>query len=76
MPTIKRFSKCKITIYADDHYPPHFHILGPDFAVQVELSSFEIMGGVARKSDISEALDWAFSNAEMIRRKWDELNSR
>jgi hypothetical protein len=31
MPTIRRFANCKISIYADDHLPPHFHIEGRGF---------------------------------------------
>lgn len=26
MPTVARFSSCKIAMYAADHNPPHFHI--------------------------------------------------
>ena len=59
-----------------DYYPPHFHILGFDFAVQIDLRTFEVMSGEARRLDILEALDWAKDNAELIKHKWDKLNSR
>jgi len=35
MPTIQCFGAVKLCIYADDHRPPHFHIVGPDFQVLV-----------------------------------------
>jgi hypothetical protein len=63
-------------MYADDHLPPHFHILGPDFAVLVGLAELEILAGGARMDDIAEALDWAADNREFLASKWSELNER
>ena len=36
MPTVRRFAACKISIYADDHLPPHFHIEGRGFRAIVD----------------------------------------
>jgi len=63
-------------MYADDHLPPHFHVLGPDFGVMVELESLEIIAGVARMGDIAEALEWAGHNQDVLTAKWRELNER
>ena len=38
MPTLKRFGAISLRMYADDHRPPHFHIVGPDFEVLVSLA--------------------------------------
>jgi Domain of unknown function (DUF4160) len=27
MPTIRRFERCRITMYFKDHAPPHFHVI-------------------------------------------------
>lgn len=35
MPTLHRFGAASVRIYADDHRPPHFHIVAPDFQVLV-----------------------------------------
>jgi len=35
MPTIKDFGGYKITLYAEDHNPPHVHVIGPDFQAKV-----------------------------------------
>jgi len=32
MPTLHRFGAVSVRIYADDHRPPHFHIVAPDFS--------------------------------------------
>jgi hypothetical protein len=36
MPTLQRFGAASVRIYADDHRPPHFHIVAPDFQVHRE----------------------------------------
>lgn len=35
MPTLHRFGSVTVRMYADDHHPPHFHIVGRDFQVLV-----------------------------------------
>ncbi|MCK5295397.1 MAG: DUF4160 domain-containing protein [Alphaproteobacteria bacterium] len=74
MATIKRFSKTKISIYAEDHLPPHFHILGVDFDVLVEIETMNIKG--KNKRDIKQALEWAEENKDLLMSKWKQLNER
>jgi hypothetical protein len=31
-------------MYADDHRPPHFHIVAPDFQVLVRISDLTVRG--------------------------------
>ena len=45
MPTIRRFANCKISIYADDHLPAHFHVEGRGFRVVVELQTMAVRAG-------------------------------
>jgi hypothetical protein len=46
-------------MYADDHRPPHFHIVAPDFQVLVRISDLTVIAGEARSTQIAEALAWA-----------------
>jgi hypothetical protein len=63
-------------MYADDHRPPHFHIVSPDFEVLVRISDLTVIEGDARPSEIAEALAWAQTRQEMLALKWAELNER
>jgi len=72
MPTVKRFSNCKITVYLGDHNPPHFHIVGIDFDALVEIATLQVIRGNA--SGAKEALQWAAANLSVIRSEWDGLN--
>ncbi len=76
MPTIRAFSACKICMYADDHNPPHFHVLAADFHVKVEISTLRIIAGEVRKRTLREPLAWAAKNKAKLALKWIELNSR
>jgi Domain of unknown function (DUF4160) len=76
MPTLKRFGRVSIRIYADDHSPPHIHIIAPDFHVLVRISDWSVIAGDARKSDIAKALIWAKKHRDIVRDAWEQLNER
>jgi len=76
MPTLQRFGSVSVRMYADDHRPPHFHIVAPDFQVLVRISDLTVITGEARPSEIAEAPAWAQTRREMLALKWTELNER
>lgn len=76
MPTLQRFGAVTVRMYADDHRPPHFHIVGPDFQVLVRISDLSVIAGAARPAQMREALAWARAQREFLALKWAELNER
>jgi len=77
MPTIQRFSNCKISIYANDHIPPHFHIEGRGFRLIVEIEGLSIRAGSARyAAKAAEALGWAALNIALLKAEWARINRR
>lgn len=74
MPTLERFGAVKVCMYADDHRPPHFHIVSPDFQVLVRIADLEVIEGTARAAEIAEAR--ARDHSESLALKWVELNER
>jgi len=76
MPTLQRFGAVTLRMYADDHHPPHFHIVGPEFQVLVRISDLTVIAGEARPAQIAEALRWAGEHREVLALKWAELNER
>jgi hypothetical protein len=76
MPTLQRFGAVIVRIYADDHRPPHFHIVAPDFQVLVRISDLTVIAGDARPAQITEAIAWARAHRESLAIKWAELNER
>jgi uncharacterized protein DUF4160 len=76
MPVLQRFGSVSVRMYADDHRPPHFHIVAPDFQVLVRISDLTVIAGEARPSQIAKALAWAQSRQAELALRWTELNER
>ena len=76
MPTIQRFGAAKLCMYADDHRPPHFHVVGPDFQVLVRIVDLVVFAGEARANQIAEAMAWARAHQNLLALRWTELNER
>ncbi len=76
MPTLQRFGAVSIRMYADDHRPPHFHIVGPDFQVVVRIADLTVITGTARRRQIAEPMAWATEHRGMLALKWVELTER
>lgn len=74
MPTIKAFGGCKIALYAEDHNPPHVHVIGPDFQAKVRIADAEVFAGVIPPRHRREALSWISAYREKLMAKWNELN--
>ena len=75
MPTLARLAGSKVTMYAADHNPPHFHVLANDGTeAWVELASLEVIYGAVRPAVLREALAWAGANKAVLAAKWKELN--
>ena len=74
LPTIRRLANCKISIYADDHLPAHFHIEGRSFRAIIEIETMVVRAGDVRRA--REALTWAETNIELLRSEWLRLNRR
>jgi hypothetical protein len=45
MPEISRFFGIVITMYADDHYPPHFHARHGDDRAMIDIATGDIIEG-------------------------------
>jgi hypothetical protein len=62
-----------ITVYANDHLPPHFHIVYPDFEVLIEIETFAVYAGSV-PSQGKKALTRARENIESIKVEWNRIN--
>ena len=74
MPTVRRFDNCKVSIYADDHMRPHFHIEGRGFRVIVEIETMAVRAGDVWRAP--QAMAWARENAALLRAEWTRFNRR
>jgi hypothetical protein len=73
---IVQLGAVSIRVYADDHAPPHFHVVGPDTDIQVAIETLQVMRGHFRAADLARAINWAAENQDLLRAKWSEYNER
>lgn len=74
MPVIQRFSQSRVRINANDHPPPHFHILLNDGReAWVTIADLKIVHGKVQAREIAEVLAWADINRNMLAAKFEEL---
>lgn len=57
MPEISRFLGIVITMYWDDHQPPHFHARYGDYRIKVAIPDGEIEGRFPRRA-LGHVLEW------------------
>lgn len=76
MGKVHAIGKTIITVYANDHLPPHFHIVHPDFEALVEIATFATLAGALKSAAGKAALKWAVSNAQAIKAEWNRVNPR
>ncbi|MDZ7927403.1 MAG: DUF4160 domain-containing protein [Agrobacterium sp.] len=65
-----------IRIYANDHLPPHFHIITPDADALVDIETLEILRGKLPRKAEADALAWAKTNTKLIVDEWNRTNPR
>ncbi|MBA8899627.1 MULTISPECIES: DUF4160 domain-containing protein [unclassified Phyllobacterium] len=74
MPTIARIGNIKIQIYAEDHNPPHFHVITPDREAIVALADLSILQGSLRNGDYRVVREWAFQHRRFLEDEWNSSN--
>jgi hypothetical protein len=73
MGKLHQIGKASIRVYANDHLPPHFHIIAPDYQALIEIETLAILAG---SLDQKEALAWARDNIALIKAEWNRINPR
>ena len=70
MPEICRFLGIVITIYYNEHNPPHFHAKYGDQRGVFSINELKLVEGILPKRVISLILEWAFEHREELLEDW------
>lgn len=76
MPTLFKIGSLKVQMFADDHNPPHFHIVTPDFEALVRLSDLTVIAGSIDRRSYDAAIAWAKAHTKELEDEWQRLNER
>ena len=70
MPTVKSFGSYRIMLFAEDHNPPHVHVIGPDFQAKVRIADAAVFAGAIPPRHRREALTWIAGNRDRLMARW------
>ncbi|MGC2775040.1 MAG: DUF4160 domain-containing protein [Bradyrhizobium sp.] len=76
MGKLHTIGKTIITVYANDHLPPHFHILHPDFEALIVIETFATYAGSLKGTAGRDAMSWAVENIQAVKTEWNRVNPR
>ncbi len=74
MPTVARLGNILIRLYAEDHVPPHFHVVTPDGEVMVRIADLQVHAGSIDRKSLRVAIEWAMQNIDLLNAEWRRLN--
>jgi hypothetical protein len=65
----------RLVVYANDHPPPHTHVLGPGWEIRIELSdppALMTIGDACNRQDIAKALLATAAHLTSLQQFWSE----
>lgn len=71
MPEISRFYGIIITMYYDDHNPPHFHARYGDESVVVSIDALGVLEGQMSPRALGLIIEWAALHKNELMEDWD-----
>jgi len=73
---LHQIGKIIIRVYANDHLPPHFHAVAPDFEALIEIETLSIMRGSLSRQGGKSVMAWAAAHRREIAAEWNRINPR
>jgi hypothetical protein len=59
-----------ITMYFDDHPPPHFHARAAERSAKIRIDTLEVIASDLHSRELRLALAWAEMHAEELNSNW------
>lgn len=70
MPTISRFFGLTITMYFDDHEPPHFHARAAGHSAKIEIDTLDVLANDLPRRELRLVLAWAEMHSAELLENW------
>ena len=71
MPEISVFFGIRVTMYYDDHNPPHFHADYNDKKVLVDILQGRVLSGAFPSKQLKYVLAWADIHQDELMENWE-----
>ncbi len=76
MAQISRFFGVIISMYFDDHNPPHFHARYAEFECEIDLKTLSIMEGDLPPRVLGLVIEWATMHKEELLENWTIMENK
>jgi hypothetical protein len=70
MPEICRFYGIVITMYWNDHNPPHFHARYGEWLAEIDIQSLALLRGGLPPRAMAMTIEWAIQHQAELRDRW------
>jgi hypothetical protein len=71
MPELSRFYGIVVSMYPNDHAPPHFHAEYEGGEVVIDIRTLEVLWGRLRRRALALVLEWAALHRAELARNWE-----
>lgn len=65
-----------LRVYANDHLPPHFHVIGPEDEALIEIETLSVLRGRLPHRERKAVLRWLVDHRHAIAAEWNRTNPR
>jgi hypothetical protein len=71
MPEISRFFGIIVSMFYDDHQPPHFHARYGENDVVIDINKLSVLRGNISPRALGLVIEWATLHQESLIKDWD-----
>ncbi|MBI4789663.1 MAG: DUF4160 domain-containing protein [Chloroflexi bacterium] len=75
MPEISGFFGLIISMFYDDHLPPHFHVKYAEHRAKIAIETLEVIEGKLPRRALAMALEWAALHRPELREDWERAQT-
>jgi len=75
MPELSRFLGMVVSMYFDDHNPPHFHVKYNDKRAKIAIDDLKVLEGSLPARILGLVIEWAELHKEELMRDWEMVKS-
>jgi hypothetical protein len=75
MPAISRFFGIVVSLYYNDHQPPHFHVKYAEHRASMTIETLEIHEGSIPRRVRLLATEWAIAHRDELRANWERARA-
>ena len=70
MPEISRFYGIIISIFYDEHNPPHFHARYGDHKIAIGIKTLQVFEGFLPPRALGLVMEWAYLHKDELLKNW------